>query len=134
MNDVNNQLFVYDFYRQPTAFVFDPNNDIVLKKATLIVGVEGNENLLPIKFNLYQNYPNPFNPVTVIKYDIPENSKVKISVFDATGREVKNLVNDTKSPGAYEVIFNGVSLASGVYYYKLEAGNFSDVKKLILLK
>ncbi len=96
MNDVNNQMFMYNFYRQPTALVFDPNNDIVLKTASLIMGVPGNENQIPVKFNLYQNYPNPFNPVTVIKYDIPENSKVKISVFDATGREVKNLVNDTR--------------------------------------
>ena len=134
LNDANNQMFSFYFYRQPTTLVFDPNNDIVLKNASLIVSADENNTVLPTKFNLYQNYPNPFNPVTVIKYDIPENSNVKISVFDVTGREIKNLVNEAKVPGNYEVMFNGVSLASGVYYYKLEAGNFSDVKKLILLK
>jgi aminopeptidase N len=135
MNDVNGQVFIFDYTgKQPTAPTFDPNNDIVLKSASLLVGATGNETQIPEKFSLYQNYPNPFNPVTVIKYDVPENSNVKISVYDATGKEVKTLVNEIKSAGKHEVMFNGVSLSSGVYYYKIIAGNFSDIKKLVLVK
>ncbi|HEY5534783.1 MAG TPA: M1 family aminopeptidase [Ignavibacteria bacterium] len=135
MNDVNGQVFIFDYTgKQPTAPTFDPNNDIVLKSASLLVGATGNETQIPEKFSLYQNYPNPFNPVTVIKYDVPENSNVKITVYDATGKEVKTLVNEIKSAGKHEVMFNGVSLSSGVYYYKIVAGNFSDIKKLVLVK
>ncbi len=135
MNDVNNQLFVFDYTgKQPTGVTFDPNNDIVLKTATLIMDANGNETRIPDKFSLYQNYPNPFNPVTVIKYDVPVNSDVKISVYDATGKEVKTLVNENVAAGKHEVMFNGVNLASGIYYYKLEAGTFTDVKKLVLVK
>ena len=134
MNDVNNQLFTNIFYRQPTTVVFDPNTDIVLKSATTVLSVNENEQVLPSTFALYQNYPNPFNPVTVIKYDVPQNSFVKLNVYDITGKLVKTLVDENKTPGKYEEMFNGVSFASGIYYCKLEAGNFIDIKKLVLVK
>ena len=94
---------------------------------------------LPDKFELFQNYPNPFNPVTTIKYTIPssvthEISNVKLILFDMLGREVSTLVNENKEPGVYEVKFNASALSSGVYLYKLQAGEFSQVKKLILTK
>lgn len=85
-------------------------------------------------YELYQNYPNPFNPATTITYDIQHTGNVSLKVFDMTGREVSQLVNSVKNPGKYNVTFNGEGLSSGVYYYKLTAGNFSSVKKLILLK
>ena len=92
--------------------------------------LNGNPNV----FSLSQNYPNPFNPVTVINYSIPENSVINIKVYDILGREVKHLVNEYKPAGNYSVSFDGSNLSSGVYFYKLEAGNFSEIKKMILMK
>ncbi len=90
-------------------------------------------------FVLYQNYPNPFNPSTTIKYAIPainnrKATKVKLVVYDLLGREVATLVNGEKSPGYYQVNFDASGLPSGLYFYKLTAGNYSAVKKMILMK
>lgn len=83
---------------------------------------------------LYQNYPNPFNPITKISYALPERMNVKISVYDILAREVAVLENGYKEAGRYEIIFNGYNLSCGVYFYKLEAGNYTEIKKFILLK
>ena len=91
-------------------------------------------NVLPVKFVLYQNYPNPFNPTTTIKYSLAKAEHVTLKVYDELGREVKTLVDGNKEAGRYSVDFNGLGLASGVYYYRIKAGNFNEVKKLILLK
>jgi hypothetical protein len=101
--------------------------------------VEIEVNLLPKEFILYQNYPNPFNPITVIKYEIPgqarnDNALVTLKVYDLLGREVATLINEEKPAGRYEVIFDASSLASGVYFYRLEAGSFSSAKKMLLIK
>jgi hypothetical protein len=89
---------------------------------------------VPRDFSLEQNYPNPFNPTTGIRFQVPSISDVKISVFDLLGREVAVLVNERKGPGSYEVKFDGSGVASGVYFYRLQAGNFVQSKKLLLLK
>ena len=89
---------------------------------------------VPDKFSLSQNYPNPFNPSTTISFDIPVDSKVKISLFDMSGREVADIVNEFKTAGYYTVNFNGSSLASGAYFYRIDAGNFVDTKKMLLVK
>ena len=83
---------------------------------------------------LSQNYPNPFNPTTKIKYQFPEMSKVKLTVYDVLGREVKTLVNEEKPAGNYEVEFDGTNLTSGIYFYRIETEKFSDTKKFVLLK
>lgn len=88
----------------------------------------------PDKFKLSQNYPNPFNPSTVINYEIASNSNVQLKIYDISGKEVMTLVNELKEPGRYEATFNGSNFASGVYYYKLTAGNFTSVKKMFLVK
>jgi len=88
----------------------------------------------PDVYNLDQNYPNPFNPITTIKYEIPKAGKVKIVIFDMLGREVQTLVNGYKEAGRYNVQFDASKLASGTYLYKIQAGNFTEVKKMILLK
>lgn len=93
-----------------------------------------NGNTLPKQFQLEQNYPNPFNPSSIIQYDIPKSSFVKISVYDILGREIRVLVNEEKSPGHYEIIFNANGLASGVYFYTIRTGEFTQIKKMILLK
>jgi len=92
------------------------------------------DNETPRIFNLYQNYPNPFNPISTIKYDIPKQSEVTIKIFDIIGREVSILVNETKEPGFYTVSFDGTNYSSGVYFYRIETGSFTDVKKMVLLK
>ncbi len=81
-----------------------------------------------------QNYPNPFNPSTSIKYELPKSSFVRLSVHDMLGREVSVLVNDRRDVGVHEVKFEGAKLASGVYFYRLQAGDFTQTKRLLLLK
>jgi glycosyltransferase involved in cell wall biosynthesis len=96
------------------------------------VGVSNNQ--IPVKFSLSQNYPNPFNPRTSISYDIPTDGFVKLSIYDMVGREVAVLVNGRKLPGSYRVDFNSSGLSSGVYFYKITVGEFSDIKKMTLIK
>ena len=89
---------------------------------------------IPSEYDLYQNYPNPFNPSTKIKYDVPVQGSVKLTVFDQLGREVAQLVNSTKSAGSYLVEFDGSNLASGIYLYKLETRDNTITKKMTLIK
>ncbi len=96
------------------------------------IKVIGNE--LPQGFVLSQNYPNPFNPITKIKYAIPRNAYVTLRIYDVLGNEVQELVSESQNAGYYEVEFNGSNLASGVYFYRLEAGNYFAVKKLMIVK
>jgi hypothetical protein len=133
----------------PTLVLMDPAKDHTLasswSKSGQFGGSPGRQNLttgvedqseptLPTRFVLEQNYPNPFNPRTVIRYQLPEVSDVKLIVYDILGRGVTVLLSERKEPGAYEVIFDGGGLASGVYLYRLTAGSFSDTKKFVILK
>lgn len=100
-----------------------------------IVSVEENgTELIPLRFALLQNYPNPFNPTTTINYHIAEIGNVQLTIYDILGREVSTLINEVKTPGKYEVKFNGSNLSSGVYFYRLKAGSFIDTKKFVLIK
>ena len=109
---------------------------------TFLVESEGIQKIssdVPKKFTLFQNYPNPFNPTTKIKFEIPSNvksetSNVKIIIYDIMGNEVATLVNDKLLPGTYEVEWDASNYASGVYYYKLQAGDFSETRKMVLIK
>lgn len=89
---------------------------------------------LPTVYALAQNYPNPFNPTTKIKFSLPSDSKVQITIFDILGSKISELVNEVKPAGFYEVNFDASSLASGIYFYKIQAGIFVHTKKMILLK
>ena len=95
---------------------------------------EENQNAKPITFALEQNYPNPFNPTTKIKYLQSNASYVSLKIYDILGSKVATLVNEEKSAGSYEVNLNGSNLSSGIYFYKIQAGNFVQTKKMILLK
>ncbi|MCL5030393.1 MAG: T9SS type A sorting domain-containing protein [Bacteroidetes bacterium] len=86
------------------------------------------------KFTLQQNYPNPFNPSTAIRYSLPQNSFVSLKVFDISGKEVSTLANEQETQGNHSIEFNANNLASGIYFYRIQAGNYTDTKKLILLK
>jgi hypothetical protein len=96
-------------------------------------GVNDN-NLNPLGFNLSQNYPNPFNPSTKINFTINQKSLVTIKVFNVLGKEISTIMNSEKEPGTYNVVFNAGNLSNGVYFYKLTAGSYSSVKKMILMK
>jgi len=89
---------------------------------------------VPDQFSLNQNYPNPFNPSTSISFTLPEVSQVRLTVFDVTGREVAVLVNGMRNAGTHSVTFDASGLASGIYLYKLEAGSFSSIQKMVLMK
>ena len=90
--------------------------------------------IIPTSFSLSQNYPNPFNPATTIKYDLPQNSDVTLKVYDVLGKEVATLVNENEQAGTYTVNFVANNLASGIYFYRINAGSFSQTKKFILMK
>jgi len=104
----------------------------------LSLGISQISSVVPDAFSLKQNYPNPFNPATKIRFSIPAGNEITrnidLSVFDVTGRLVKQLTNEKLKPGVYEVDFNASGLPSGVYFYRMNAGSFSDTRKMILLK
>ncbi|MGB9774211.1 MAG: T9SS type A sorting domain-containing protein, partial [Bacteroidota bacterium] len=94
-------------------------------------GVKEMAGEIPGSFALEQNYPNPFNPSTTISFDVPKQSHLRLAIYDVLGREVKTLVDEEKNPGRYSVTFDASNLPSGVYLYRLEAGSFSEVRKMV---
>lgn len=151
-DDSNSLALKYDLINQKNlkgagiwALGYDGNRaelwNLIAQKFTTSTSVENNVESLPLDYALIQNYPNPFNPETKIKYSIPSvgredfsTNHVTLKVYDMLGREIQKLVNEEKAPGNYEVSFNGSGLASGIYFYRLNAGNFSQTKKMILTK
>jgi len=142
-NNINNQTFTFDFNKQPDSLNFDPFNKIILKQVSTTIGIKNLSKNVPDRYFLFQNYPNPFNPSTIIRFQIPnsengkwkmENGLVILKVYDIIGKEVATLVNEKLQPGVYEVPFSEKRLASGMYFYKLVAGNFSDVRRMVFVK
>jgi 5-hydroxyisourate hydrolase-like protein (transthyretin family) len=99
-----------------------------------LTGIESLAAQIPNDYELYQNYPNPFNPSTNIRFQIKEPNFITLKIFNILGKEIATLVNEKKSPGTYEVKFNAGNLPSGIYFYKLSAGDFTDTRRLLLLK
>jgi hypothetical protein len=89
---------------------------------------------IPTDYNLSQNYPNPFNSTSVIRYSVPQSSKVIIRVFDILGNKIETLVNEEKAIGTYEITWTAENLPSGIYFYKLQAGDYIETKKMVLMK
>lgn len=117
----------------------DFTSAIGINDGSVPIGGSGSDNLIsnkniPKQFALSQNYPNPFNPITNIKYDLPKDIFVTIKIYDMLGREIKTLVNEFKNAGSYVVSFNGSELASGIYFYRIQAGDFASVKRMVLIK
>jgi aminopeptidase N len=136
MNDVNNQLFTFTFDREPSSIQFDPNNDILIKTATLTLIdplTDVDDDNVP-DFFLSQNYPNPFNPSTNIKFALPRTSHVKIHVYNLLGETIDVLVDRQMEAGNHQVQFNSSDISSGLYFYRLDAGDYSAVKKMIVIK
>jgi hypothetical protein len=126
-----NKTFLKGINHTPILFVSPPFAYIQSIEST--TGITDRSST-PTKFDLLQNYPNPFNPTTSINYSIPEAALVIIKIYDALGREVATLVNEYKPAGNYKVEFNASKLVSGVYFYRMESGSYSQTKKLLLLK
>lgn len=133
----NNNLYqgCWGVYRFPSGKIAasDMNTGLYVLKVGNSVGISGNNSIVG-DYRLEQNYPNPFNPLTNLEFGIPELEFVTLKVYDILGNEVATLVNEKKSAGSHNVSFDGSKFSSGVYYYKLSAGDFSDTKKMILLK
>jgi aminopeptidase N len=130
-NDAQIQTYQFDVVGDPQSIVFDPGNWI-LKNNTVVTEVE--DVVQHFNYSLQQNYPNPFNPSTTIEYSIPQSGLVTLKVFNVLGKEVATLVNGQNDAGNHTVEFNASALNSGVYFYKIESGNFVETKKMILLK
>ena len=109
-------------------------NSVWRRAYTDIIGIKNISTEVPSGFSLSQNYPNPFNPVTNLEFGISDLGFVTLKVYDLLGKEVSTLVNEKLNPGTYRVEFNAGSLTSGVYFYRLSTGDFSDTKRMILIK
>jgi len=134
-NTSNKQEFSFTFNRNPTAVIFDPNNDIVLKEGGTLVSVRTfAAGLHPLNYQLEQNYPNPFNPATNFQFTIVDTRRVTLKIFDVLGNEVTTLEDAMLNPGTHTIQWDAGSLPSGVYFYRLQAGQFVQTKKLTLLK
>jgi ligand-binding sensor domain-containing protein len=107
---------------------------LVIYNENGIIGVKNEENPIITKYHLYQNYPNPFNSTTIIRYDLYENLKVELKVFDINGKTIDVLVNTTQNEGAYSINFGANNLASGIYFYQIITKNYTETKKMVLIK
>jgi hypothetical protein len=127
-------VVVHYFLPPPTCqdygVIYMADNMRVTPLSTSVIS----EGELPVLFTLKQNYPNPFNPSTIISYQLGTKSYVTLKIFDVLGREAATLVNGIEQPGYKSVNFNAGNLVSGVYYYRLQAGNFIETKKFVLLR
>ncbi len=126
MNDVNQQLFTFIFDKQPTNVFFDFNNEIVLKQASLVVGIDEGK-IGKQHFNLQQNYPNPASDRTTFTYSLPGDSQISLALYDMTGKKVMNLVNERQCLGTHVLTTDLSTLNSGLYLCRLNAGENSAV-------
>ena len=138
-NKINGGLDGYFIYDLTIAgdYIYAGVNDGAVWRRPLseITSVsENNKSSLPDDFALFQNFPNPFNPSTNITYSLPKNAHVILKIYDVLGREITTLVNEEKSAGYYSMRFDGSKLSSGVYFYRIQAGNFVSTKKFVLMK
>lgn len=117
----------------PVGFGSFPLPGLLTEIMSEITNVQTDEGMPPV-YLLRQNYPNPFNPATTIKFQIPNSGFVGLKVYDILGNEIVTLLDEEKTTGSYEIEFTGNGLSSGIYYYRLQAGNYMDTKKMILIK
>lgn len=109
-------------------------NKILYTNSGGVVNVKIISTAIPANYKLYQNYPNPFNPVTKIRFDLTNENITTLKIYDNLGREVITLLNKPMKPGTYDIEFNSIGLSSGIYYYKLSAGNYFSVKTMVIIK
>ncbi len=124
----------YTYYYKITAIDYSGNESGTSKETALMITDVADGTGIPTAFNLYQNYPNPFNPSTTISFDLPNSEFVTLTIYDVLGKQVTSLVNEFKNAGRYSIRFDAARLSSGMYFYKISAGNFTQIKKFILMK
>lgn len=135
--DIPNSIAVdksSNVYIAGVTYVAANSSDFIILKYTQQVGINTISNEVPSGFSLKQNYPNPFNPVTNIKFDMQKGDFVSVKIFNALGKEIETLVNEYKPAGMYEITFDAGRFESGIYFYKMETKDFSETKKMILVK
>jgi len=132
--NTSSSWFSSSFINDSTGYVSGYNGRIFKTTNGGSVFVSNISFEIPTSFSLGQNYPNPFNPSTMIKFEIPKSSNVKVSVFDITGKEIEVLVNEKLNAGTYQTEWNGMSYSSGVYFYRMVTDNFTETKRMILIK
>ncbi|MEJ2617793.1 MAG: YCF48-related protein [Ignavibacteriaceae bacterium] len=124
---------LYGVSKTGNCWIVVGDNGAMLRSSFGEVGIE-DKNEIPATFGLNQNYPNPLNPETKISYSTPRASFITLKIYDILGKEVAALVNEEKPAGSYEVEFNAEGLSSGIYFYQLQAGEFTETKKMVLLR
>jgi hypothetical protein len=127
---INNRIYAVGGHNGPPIVFLSSCEEYVID----LVNAKSESEVITDKNELFQNYPNPFNPYTIIKYSVPNQSKVTLKVFDLLGCEEASLVNYEQPKGNYEVDFDGSNLTSGIYFYRLQTGDFIKIKKMILQK
>ena len=131
MNDVNEQLFTFTLDKQPTSVFFDMNNQIVLKEASLSVGINI-PNIVETGFRLSQNYPNPVSKITTISYSLPADANIDLAVFDLAGNKLLELAKGRQGRGTHVMNTDISSLPAGVYFYTLSNGTQKTTKRMIV--
>lgn len=130
-----NMFFINNMLIIDSVFYINTDHGIYKNSLNEIITNIGKENSNIIyKFRLEQNYPNPFNPTTKIRYSLPKSGSTKIYLYDILGREIIKLVDEHKEIGSYEIEFNAANLSNGIYFYRIISGNYSETKKMVLLK
>jgi photosystem II stability/assembly factor-like uncharacterized protein len=127
-------LHSINFFNDTKGFAVGDSGTILFTSNGGVTGVDEEESSVPDKFQLFQNYPNPFNPNTTIKFDVAETGFITLKIFDVLGTEVAMLVDEVKTAGRHEILFDAAKLSSGVYFYQLKQNNFLLTKKMIFLK
>jgi hypothetical protein len=121
-------------YDGKSAFNFPARSITTLSFSGALITSVDNKSIMPVEYSLSQNYPNPFNPSTTIGYSLAKESFVQLKVFDVLGREIKTLIDEKESVGTYNVHFDAKGINSGVYFYKIIAGDFTQSNKMIVIK
>ncbi len=133
-NDACMNLFTLGQSTRMNAAISGPRASLLTSNGCIPIGITPISTEIPGNFKLNQNYPNPFNPVTNITFDIPKSSFVKLTIFEVSGKMIEVPVNQNLSAGTYNVDFDAAKLSSGIYFYKLEAGEFTQTKKMMVIK
>ena len=129
-------------YSGSDSFTFTVCDNSLCDTATVLITIHPlsiDETSLPTEYAIHQNYPNPFNPVTTLRYDLPENAMVNITIYDMLGRQVKTLMNHTQDAGYKSIIWDatndyGKPVSAGIYLYRIQSGKYISTKKIVLLK
>lgn len=131
---VSNQQITHIGLQNNKLYASTYGNSVFVRDLAEIVSVNNISEEIPTEYLLSQNYPNPFNPITTIKFSIPKATFVEIAVYDITGREIETLVNESLQAGTYQTTWNAASYPSGVYFYKIVSDNYTETKKMLLIK